>query len=534
VLTAFFNTLKNQQVKRPVKGKAHPGTTLVEILIAMALMGFVMLSISNFLVKSNAMSASLSMRFKEANEIHTLIQDIQADLNRGAYISDNSFDKRLEYTTYDPNTLLAVKKVFTLVPVSGSTAPYYLQLSVDGAAAGSPYSVSDYTKYQISGTPRFLYAHASNDCWDYVDDNANGVLGSGDSTINLVAACSASAYGGVTDTSKTPSKSSKVVLANFNFTTANGTPEALRTLPSYIFIAAPPGLVRSQVAAVAPAVKDPPLVQSFSFDNAVNPLWPASFNVRGITWDTVHERLILGTDALGKLYQTERDGVFINTPLALANAVATPRGVAVEDDGQTLDVLYFDGSTNDYYYQYNLSATPPLSPTVGPTGFSPASSAQGNRWHMAYDSNTKNMYLGTYDTSDTTYKIVEYYNGSSSTPGTRTGTTLNTNYWVLPAAFASGAQIGGLVIDNKTGDFIIARNLVYASGGSNWIDIYRITRAGVSSYFSINLTDLGSTATGTAGVFGMAYAPNLNRLFLSDNVSKKIFEVSPPQVITSR
>ena len=523
------------------KNKVYTGTTLVEVLIAMALMGFVMLSIANFVTKSSVLSASINTRYKEANEVQTLIQEITADLHRGAYISANSYDRRLEYTTYDPSTLVAVKKIYTLTTVGGGNANYYLQLSTDNGNGASltsvsPYAISPYTKYQLSGSPKFLYAHASNDCIDYVDDNANGVLGAGDSTQTQVN-CSTSSSFTVDSSANSPDKSSKVILANFNFTSGTGSPESIRNLPAYLFIAAAPGLVRSIVpsSALSPGVKDPMLVQSFSWDNAVNPLWPSGYSPKGITWDNTHERLLLGNDVAGTIYQTERDGVFINAPITLSSVTAYTRAMAIEDDGQTLDVITFDG-TNDQYYSYNLSGTAPLTANTGPTAFSPTVvSGVNNRWHMTYDPQIKNLYITDWNNGSSQARVEEYYNGINGTAGTRSGSVQNTNYWVLPAAFAAAGQIGGLFIDNNTGEFIVARNVVYTSSSSNYIDIYRLTRTGTSTLiFSVNITDLGSSATSTNGYWGMAYDPVLNRLFLCDNVSKKIFEISPPVLISAR
>src|SRR5689334_7406260 len=89
---------QSTQILNPRKAQ---GFSLSEILIALALMGFVALLITNFLVKSNATTSTVSMRYKEVNEVHALIQDLYADLRQGVYISDNSHRRRLEYTTYD-------------------------------------------------------------------------------------------------------------------------------------------------------------------------------------------------------------------------------------------------------------------------------------------------------------------------------------------------------------------------------------------------------------------------------------------------
>lgn len=527
-----FNTLKQAR-----------GITLVEILIAMALMGFVSLSISNFVIKSNVQSASLSMRFKEASEVHAVIQDIQADLHRGALISPNSFNRRLEYTTYEPATGTALKKVYAIcyysavpasteatcpLPSGANTLPY-LKLSLNGGANwGSPYRISGFNKYRMTGTPRFLYSNVFNGCYDFPDDNANGVRDAGDATVTQTA-CGTSPNSSwlVAPSARRPEKSQKVILANFAFTTGTGNPEALRSLPSFIFIAVAPGLVANHaMAAVAPGVKDQILMQSFSTDPAVNLQFPTGFAVGGLAWDPGAERLFVGSKKGGRIYQTERHGVQINDPIVLSDFTINAGHPAIEADGKSLLVMAYNASVGDQFYRYSLSNESPLSPLFAKV---PMDGTEGYRFAMAYDNNTPQFFY-VVCSSGGNLRIQRY----NKFTGMRTGTALNIDYWALPAAYNSGIQLGGLFVEPVTGNFYTIRNEVYTSGGRRYVDIYKITRAGAATLdFSIDLTDFNAT-TGNSGFWGMAYDPVLNRIFLSDDNARRVYEIIPPKIITPR
>jgi prepilin-type N-terminal cleavage/methylation domain-containing protein len=520
-----------------LKQEQPKGLTLVEILVAMALMGFVMLSISNFVVKSNVQSSSLSMRLKEASEVHAVIQDIQADLHRGARISANSFNHRLEYTTYDPGSGSSVTKVYGLcyysaVPASTeATCPVetvannipYLKLSSDGGATwGSPYRVSGFNKYKMTGTPKFLYAHTFNGCYDYPDDNSNGVHDAGDTTITQTA-CGTSPNSSwlVATASRKPEKSSKVILANFAFTTGTGSPEALRSLPSYIFIAVSPGLVSSTLAAVSPGVKDSMLVQSFSTNPAVNPQFPTGFSIRGLAWDKAHEVLLLSSRYSGKIFRTERNGVQVNYPLVIADGNMRPRWLEVEGDGNVLMAGVFNDLSQFAYYRYAINDSGAAVPITGPILYG---NNTASRRALAYNPNYPDYVYAPIDAGMQIQELNKYTMVATG------------NSWSLPAAVSSAAQISGMFIEPVTGNFYVSRNQVYTSGGRNYIDIYKILRSNGASTleFSIDLTDLGSSATGTNGLFQMAYDPALNRIFLSDEVSNRVFEVIPPKLISPR
>lgn len=532
---------------KPVKSIAAQGFSLVEILIAMALMGFVMLSISNFVVKSNVNSSSLSMRFKEANEIHAVIQDIQADLHRGAYISPNSFDKRLEYTTYDPVSGNAAKKVYGICYYSTAqttgtdttcaassvtkTIPY-LKLSTDGGSTwGSPYRISGFNQYRMTGTPLFLYTPAYNGCLDFVDTNQNGVWSSGEGVSSVACGTSANSYWGFSSLDMKPEKSSKVILANFAFTTGKGNPEALRSLPPYIFIAVAPGLVRSTMAAVSPGVKDPMLVQYFSTDPTTNFQFPTGFIIRGLAWDRQHEVLVLSPETGGKLYRTERDGVVVNSPFTISdpNSSVSPWFMTMEGDGQTVMAINNDGSDDYRFYRFTLSGGTTITPITGPI-------LVGNgAYRRAAAFSPKNPNYFYVPSAATSPYRIEQRDKTSATVAV-TGATVNVDYWELPAAYSNPSYLSGMFIEPVNENFYVLLNNVYTSGGRNYVDVYKIVKStGTATLdFSIDLTELGSSATGVNGRFQIAYDPDLNRIFMSDRTSNRVYEIVPPKLLSPR
>jgi len=96
-----------------------------------------------------------------------------------------------------------------------------------------------------------------------------------------------------------------------------------------------------------------------------------------------------------------------------------------------------------------------------------------------------------------------------------------------------------MFVEPTSGDFFIVKNSVYTSGGSRYIDVYRIARSGsiaTTANFSINLSDLDSSNTTASndGYWQMAYDPLSNHLFLADNYMGKVYEVAPPKIITPR
>jgi prepilin-type N-terminal cleavage/methylation domain-containing protein len=505
-------------LKMNFKIQISTGFSLVELLIAMALMGFVTLSIANFLVKSNVMSSSLDMRFKAANEIQSLFLDIQRDLHQGAYISNNSHGQRLEYTTYDNNGN-ATKKIYRIITISSKT---YLQISTDGGTSwNSPYRISDYTKYQVSGTSLFLYAQSGNNCTNFADTNANGAWENGVDVAGVTASC-----GSTTSTSpllSTPSLANKIVLSGFQFTTGIGSPVVSRTLPSSIFITIPQKLVISTSAAVSPAVKDSPLVKSFD-TNTTNSLFSTNFDIRGAKWDPSHDRLILvGHHSSGacKLYVAERNGIIYQPALSTLDSNIQLNGVALESDDKT--ILALDDSAKKLY-RFSISSKIPQSP-ISTLNLASPSNLINTPTGLTYDPGTPNdFYIVGADPSGGALKIFERAKKDGALVGTA---------WTLPAAFDASHPPGGISIEPTSGDFLVVRNYVNGSAPNQTIDIYRIVRAtGSSTWFSVNISDLSSSATGTTGNWGIAYDAETNHLFLSDSATDKVYEIIPNLLIS--
>ena len=496
----------------------YPGTTLAELLIGMVLMSLIMLSFSNFLIKSSVTAASLNMRFTESSEVQMLLMDIQKDFKQGASISDNSHNQRLEYTTYSSSGV-ATKKIYRITTISGKR---YLQLSLDGGSTWeSPYRLSSYDKYVLTGTPKFLYAWAINNCTDFADSSGNGVWLSGSDTAGAYISCQ---EGTSAPALSSPSQATKVDFQNFQFSTGKGSPEATRTLPTDFFLTRKSPLVRSNAAAVSPAVKESPLVKAF-VTNTANSLFGTAFDVQSAAWDPTRQRLVIvGNHSSGSntIYVTDRLGFLLRSGLTTSSSTIQAYSTAVKSDGNSILVLGSTDSGSTYnIYGFDVSGNAPLSTasTLSLTGL--VNSPKG----IAYDASTPNdFYVVGTNTSSSALEITE----RNASTGALVGSA-----WALPAAFSGTYPPGGLAIDPVTGNFLVVRNYVNGSSPNKTIDIYFIARAtGSSSSFSVNIDDLGSTATGTTGKWGLGYDPINNRLFLSDSASDKVYEVIPSQLIS--
>jgi len=497
--------------------KKQRGLSLVELIISMALMGMIVLSVANFVMKGTATAGSLNMRFSEVSEIQMLINDIQQDLQKGAYISDNSYDQRLEYTTYT-STGAAQKKIYK---INGQ----YLQLSTDnGATWISPYRVSAYTQYVLQGTPRFLYSLSINNCTDFVDANADGVWVSGADTAGVYLTCNS---GNSSPVLSLPSQAKKVDLQGFQFSTGKGTPEATRVLPNDLFISLGPNFVTSTASMSSPAVNDNQLAQAFPTSTAY--LFSSGFKPYSAAWDPSRERLIIAgqntgsSGTLQKIFITDRKGLMIGTSLGFTTAVTANQfnSVAIKTSG--MDILALDSAANKIY-GFNLaggssltaSSTLDISPYV----------TSGKAYGVAYDAGTPNdLYLVAQDASSN-FTITE----RNASTGAIVGTA-----WSLPAAFDASHPPGGLAIEPVNGDFIVTRNYINNTGTSSAaIDVYVIPRStGTTANFSINSYNLGSSATvASPGGWGVGYEPVTNHLFLSDIATFKVYEVIPSQLIS--
>lgn len=504
--------MSNRQAARKHWHKS--GYTLVEMLIALALLGAFSLMSIELLTKSSSFTASIGMRYSEANEMAALVNDLQVDLRQGAYISNNSHNQRLEYTTYDASGN-AIKKIYL---ISGGN----LMLSKDnGVTWNSPYRISSSTQYTLGSSSKFLYSGVTNNCTNFSDTNANGVYDAGDSAGSLVATCPYSSGTALTS----PSQAYKIDLNNFQFSTGQGAPVAIRTFPTDLMISAPPGLVRSTSTPSSPAVKDPPLVQSF-VTNTANSLYGTGFTIESLTFDPARDRLFIvghgtaGTD--NRIFVAERNGI-------LNGAAKNPSTTTIQLDSVALDVNGYTilglDATGKKLYSFDTSSGTSLA-TASTLDLASPSNLINSPKGIAYDYKTPtDFYIVGTDPSNSTLNIYERNKSTGALVGTA---------WTLPAAFDASHPPSGLAIEPSSGDFLVVRNYVNGSSPNKTIDIYRITRAGTSTYFSVNIDDLSSTATGITGNWGLGYDPILNRLFLSDTASNKVYEVVPNVLISPR
>jgi len=509
-------------LRKPAKRWRATGLTLVELLISLALIGLIALSYTNFLIKGTATVVTMDMRYSEAFEIHELITDIQKDLRQGASISNNSYNNRLEYTTYDA-TGTATKKIYRITTVSGSQ---YLQRSNDGGTTWvSPYRISSYSRYILQGTPKFLYAWSINNCTDFADTSPatpDGVWTSGSDTAGAYLACTS---GTSSPALSSPSQATKLVFHGFQFSTGSGTPEATRVLPSDFFVEIGTPLVRSASSMTSPAVKDAVALQSFT-TNTANSLFGTAFGIKSAAWDAARERLVLvGRHSSGSntIYQSDRQGVMIKTPATTSTGTMQLDSVAMTS---TVDYILALDVTNKMLYQFNISGTSPLS-TASSLNLGSPSNLINTPTGIAFDPATPtDFYIVGTDPADSGIKIFERNLSTGALVGSA---------WTLPAAFDSTHPPGGLAIEPVNGDFIVARNYVSGSAPNQTIDIYVISRAaGTSTSFSVNISDLSSSATGTTGSWGLGYDPLSNHLFLSDYATNKVYEIIPSTVISPR
>jgi len=534
---------------RVARNAAASGFSLVEILLTVALMGTVMMAITNMMVKGAAQSGSMETRYQEAIEVQAVVQDMMQDLAQGAYISNNSHKYRLEYTTYNTSGT-ATKKVYgicyapatvagtdtTCSVSSGTNNTAFLKLSLDGGSTwGSPYRASGFNDYYLTGTPTFVYAQEGNNCTLFTDTDANGVWLSGTDAAGAATNCSS-----VRTTNPVlpyPSFASKVILAGFSFAAKGGTTGSYsvpRALPSYVFMSAPQGPLVSYSAAVSPGVKDSPLLHSFD-NNTANSLFGSGFWAYALNWDPVRQRLLVTGGYPAKILQVDRSGVLIGPPLPLYNG-GLPDGIVLMEDGVTAIVLDAFGKVN----WYNLKDTLPLVPTRiltlsdsrnGTPALAGSTNLVNSPYGLSYDPKYPNeIFVLGYDPADSNPKIFEI----DITTGAYATNVLSGGKLALPAAFDATHLAFGLSQEPTTGDFLVTRDYVNGSSPNKTIDIYRITSSGSYSYFSVNIDDLGSTATTTAGGFGAAYDPVTNHLFLSDVSTGKIYEVYPDRLISPR
>jgi Tfp pilus assembly protein PilV len=544
-----------------LKPGKRPGFSLVEVLLSMVIMSYILLQMNNLLLKNMTLSNTMDTRYTAAIESQALILDLQQELAQGAYISNNSHTRRLEYTTYDV-ARNSSKKVYGICysPAtvssadtscnvsSGTNNTAYLKLSTDGGSAwGSPYRISPFNNYYLTGgTATFLFAQDGNNCTAFTDTNTNGVWASGEGA----AASDCGNYDITTPVLSTPSEATKVILHGFQFA-GNGLPLPQRTLPTNVFAMAPQAMViDTTLGAVAPGVKDAPLMKSFDTSTA-NSQFGSGCSTYALQWDPSRQRLLVGSyiNSTGKIFQIDRMGVLINSPVILSSISTTgvsnsvlPYGIALLDDGYTVMVL--DSNSTSVLW-YNLKSPAPLQPfkrlwlnnpsdaTNNTPVLAGSSDLINSPKGLFYDPKwPNNIFLVGQDPSNSAWKIFEV---DTTTGQIATGGALSASSGklALPAAIDTTHPPSGLSQEPTTGDYLVSRNYVNGATTSKSIDVYRITSAGVSTSISFNIYDLNAagTAATTTGYWPLSYSPETNHVFFSDVASGKIYEAIPNQLI---
>jgi hypothetical protein len=330
-----------------------------------------------------------------------------------------------------------------------------------------------------------------------------------------------------------------VVFSGFQFSSTTGNPLVSRNLPVNIFMSAPQGVVVSSASAVSPGVKDSPLVENFT-TNTTNMRFGTAFDIRGVVWDSSRQRLVVvghHTSGSCKIFQVDRTGVLIGPALSIKDTSVQLNDVAMLDDNQS--ILALDDVSKKVYW-YKLSSSVPVvpdqifnlgNPNSGSPALTPTANLVNSPTAILYDpSFPGEFFIAGIDPADSGMKIFEI----SATTGALASNALSGGKLALPSAFDSTHPVGALSQEPNSGDFLVARNYVNGSGSSKTIDIYRVTSSGTSSSFSVNISDIGSTATGTAGNWGLAYSSDTNHLFLTDSATDQLYEVIPTVLISPR
>jgi hypothetical protein len=296
---------------------------------------------------------------------------------------------------------------------------------------------------------------------------------------------------------------------------------------SDIYLQVKPALVRSNVIPASPMAKDPQALQSFA-TNTANSMYGTAFDVRGVSWDQARRRLVVvGRHSSGanRIFLADRNGVLMGDKLGLVTSDPAIQldSVAIEDTSKV--ILALDAAAKKIY-RFNVDAPLPLNP-LSTLNLATPSNLVNFPTGIAFDPATPDdLYIVGTDPSTSGLKIWE----RNKISGTLVGTA-----WSLPAAFDASNPPAGLAIEPLSGDFLVVRNSVNGTSPNQTIDIYRIKRSdGTSTSFSINVSDLTTSATGATGNWGLAYDPITNRFFLSDSATDEVSEIIADRIITSR
>ncbi|HEY9685350.1 MAG TPA: prepilin-type N-terminal cleavage/methylation domain-containing protein [Coleofasciculaceae cyanobacterium] len=513
------------------------GLTLVEMLIALAILGVVVLSVTMTLVKFNTMGKSLSHRNRAVVEIQSVFDNMLAAVSTASRVDPKSVSSKLVLVSTNSSGygyLQAWRIQSSVAPCVGSTC---LQVSTDlddaaetNASWSSPYNIAAVTDYKIT-SGEFLYCgYGLNNCYRFPDGNANRVWdGAGTDGSPVWVSLNAQAQGTALTS---PDQARRVVLYNFTFSRSFGNPAVTRTMPNI-------------VAKLGPRLVDPspdggaawgsPLISTTSI-GGTNTSFASDYNGISARLDPVRQRLmVVGQAPTGnqKVYILDRTGANIKD---VSNGITSPVDVPTLNgrwlwDGvweNATTVLVADGSSdtnNIKVYEVRLTDGSVLGTWTIDTAFIP----DGNLLSLAYDPKTPTVFYMLAWNASQVPKLYKLTKPSGNATISSAVTTYN-----LPAALVAWSS-NDVLVDSLSGKFYILDNDITTSGSDKTCNLYRIDLASstaIDATIKINVAKLtGSTQTG--GDWNFTYDPDTNHVFFTEKSTvNKIWEFIPSQLLS--
>jgi Tfp pilus assembly protein PilV len=476
------------------------GLSLVEILLTMALMGTLLLSVSNLLIKVQANRTSYSKLAAADIELNTLLEKMKGQLQNASWIDSTSYNQKIVFTTLDSSG--NAQRVGYRITTSGSMT--VLEYSSDGTTWGtSPYAILSSTNYNID-SGEFLYCGYSSNCTRFQDTNANGSWASGETRTQVTG----------TALLTNASYSQKVILSGFIFNRQQGNPQVKRTWPD-IYISLPDRHVATQTQLVKQFSTTPGSSNSFSTGSVI----------KGLAYDANKRRLLAvgsdtGTD--NYIYQLSRDGIPVMPLVDVGNLEFDD--VCLDASGTYAWSALWGGTTT--LYRYDLTTPAAAANTITFTATSATYfNTGGSATALACDPVTSNKVYVIGRTSGGVQSIMPVTldtSGNTATAGTRV---------TLPGAMTNGTT-EALVIDPMTGDYYALQQALSGSDPSKTITVYHIDASSptTSDPFTLNISNLYTTSPTSAVGWGMAYDPTNNHVFIADSDLKRVYEFAPPRL----
>jgi prepilin-type N-terminal cleavage/methylation domain-containing protein len=480
---------KNTNDKKNAKAK---GLTLVEMMVSLALLGFMSTSAYMVMTKAKVSAATVAVRRQAMVETETVYQLLSNHIQHAVEISTQSHRRRLILTVLNPDGTLSNQQ-WRIQTVAGQDV---LQRSEDnGVTWISPFAISADSIYRMNGG-EFFFCGSGNNCTRFTDTNNNGVYNVGTDAAGTLA----TGYAGTALTA--PNLGTKVVVSNFIFDRKKGMPNVIRQFPDTV----------NALLKGKPVLSTIQPVQSFNTNTAASGL-PATFDVTTLHYQPSAEELWLaGTDSSGsnRLYRLNREGVFLNDPIQVS-ALNTAQWTSLVMDTDGSSLLGFNAATNRAVRISSLTGQ-----VLSQLDLSAVASAIKA---VAVDPSTPDdMYVLGQVAG--TYRILR----RNKTTGLASGTP---SQWFLPAGLTNPS---GMAIDPVSGAFYVVHNTVAAGN----LTLYRVDPANplLADTLTVNLAAIGSSATAaTANGFGLSMDVLGNRLFLSDRFSDKVFELIPNRLL---